>query len=95
MNSYLIQILNSEIFKMLSGTFLTSTINQLTVGNLNSISVPIPPEKERLEISKYLKNSRKKIDSLVNIQEEQIQKLKEYKASLINNAVTGKIKVPA
>ncbi|MCQ8213761.1 hypothetical protein NON08_14765 [Cetobacterium somerae] len=35
----------------------------------------------------------KKIDNVVSLQYKQIQKLKEYKEILIDNAVTGKIKV--
>lgn len=42
------------------------------------------------------KNSQKqsaKIDKAIALQAQQIDKLKEYKATLINSAVTGKIKV--
>ena len=92
-NPYLIQILNSEIFRFLSGSFLTSTINQLTIGNLNSISVPLPPEKEQQQIRKSLEEERGLIDTAISAQQAQIDKLKEYKASLINSAVTGKIKI--
>ncbi|EPJ3360605.1 hypothetical protein L4Z78_005885 [Pseudomonas aeruginosa] len=35
-----------------------------------------------------------KQDAAVALLEQQISKLKEYKAILINSAVTGKIKVP-
>jgi type I restriction enzyme S subunit len=92
-NYYLFNILNSEIFRYLSGMFLTSTINQLTIKNLNSISVPIPPEKERLLINKYIKTKITQIDNSINLEKQQIAKLKEYKATLIDSAVTGKIKV--
>lgn len=35
-----------------------------------------------------------KQNAAVTLLEQQISKLKEYKATLINSAVTGKIKVP-
>lgn len=88
-----IHILNSSIFKALSGMFLTSTINQLTIGNLNSIEVPIPPINEMDEVKNYVENINLKVDTAISLKEQEIEKLKEYKATLINSAVTGKIKV--
>lgn len=92
-NTYLFHILNSEIFKYLSGMFLTSTINQLTIGNLNSIEVPLPPESEREQIAKYIETQSAQIDRAIKLQEQQIEKLKELKSTLIDSAVTGKIKM--
>jgi len=91
-NLYLVQIFNSEVFCFLSGLFLTSTINQLTIGNLNSISVPLPPYMEQKKIREHLETKSKRIDKTINFHQIQINKLKEYKASLIDSAVTGKIK---
>ena len=34
-----------------------------------------------------------KIKSAITLKEQEIEKLKEYKSTLINSAVTGKIKV--
>lgn len=93
MNEYLFHILNSDIFKMLSGSFLTSTINQLTINNLNSIAVPLPPIPERLVIINYLSEISERFDKSMELLFKQIEKLKEYKTTLINSAVTGKIKV--
>ncbi len=92
-NPYIFCILNSSIFKALSGMFLTSTINQLTIGNLNSIEVPIPPINEMDEVRSYVENLNLKVDTAISLKEQEIEKLKEYKATLINSAVTGKIKV--
>jgi len=92
-NKYIFLILNSEIFKFLSGLFLTSTINQLTIGNLNSIAVPIPPTDERYDIYVYIKKTTNKIDHSISNQRTLITKLKEYKQTLIDSAVTGKIKI--
>lgn len=92
-NDYLFCILNSSIFKALSGLFLTSTINQLTISNLNSIQVPIPPEYERNQIKEYVNVIGCKVDACLSLKQEEIIKFKEYKSTLINSAVTGKIKV--
>lgn len=92
-NPYIFCILNSSIFKALSGMFLTSTINQLTIGNLNSILVPIPPSNEMDEIRTFVENINIKIDTAISLKEQEIEKLKEYKISLVNSVVTGKVKV--
>ncbi|MBY7180413.1 restriction endonuclease subunit S [Escherichia coli] len=62
-NKYLFWVLNSTLFDYQSGSFLTSTINQLTIGNLNSMEVPVPPSKEQKEIESHLS---KKIMTLSN-----------------------------
>ena len=93
LNDYLFCIFNSNIFKMLSGSFLTSTINQLTIGNLNGIYVPIPPKDEQTAIAQFLDKKTAQIDRAMALQQSLIDKLKAYKNTLINSAVTGKIKV--
>ena len=93
LNFYVFQILNSEIFKKQAGKFLTSTINQLTVNNFNSFEIPLPPKDEQEKIVEYIENKISKIDKLINLEQEYIKSLKEYKASLIDSVVTGKVKV--
>ena len=93
-NPYIFCILNSSIFKALSGMFLTSTINQLTIGNLNSILVPIPPKNEMDNIRGFVENINIKIDTAISLKEQEIEKLKEYKMSLIDGVVTGKLRLP-
>ncbi|MBD3808172.1 MAG: restriction endonuclease subunit S, partial [Epsilonproteobacteria bacterium] len=93
LNTYLFKILNSQIFKAQSSKFLTSTINQLTIGNLNSFELPIPPKNEQLQIVEYIENQTTKIDTAIELQQNYIDKLKEYKASLIDSVVTGKVRV--
>ncbi|WP_180112237.1 restriction endonuclease subunit S [Acinetobacter sp. YH12131] len=87
-NHYLFYILNSDIFKRLSGTFLTSTINQLTISNLNSISIPLPPEREIDSIKKFLHEKLFTIDEAIAIKEQQIALLNERKQIVIQKAVT-------
>jgi len=57
------------------------------------VEVPYPPVDEQNSIVRYLEEQTDKIDNAVAVQKSQIEKLKEYKATLINSAVTGKIKV--
>jgi type I restriction enzyme, S subunit len=60
---------------------------------LKNLFVVLPPVDEQLEIFEYLEGMSEKIDSSIDVQNKQIDKLKEYKTTLINSAVTGKIKV--
>jgi type I restriction enzyme S subunit len=61
---------------------------------LKALPVLLPPLKEQLAIYNHIQTQSTKIDKAITIQEQMIEKLKEYKATLINSAVTGKIKVP-
>ena len=54
----------------------------------------VPPLKEQQAINEYIEDTARKTDCAVELQKQQIEKLKEYKTTLINSAVTGKIKVP-
>jgi len=60
---------------------------------LKNFVFPLPDISEQLEISKYLKNKSLQFENSITLNQKQIEKLKEYKATLINSAVTGKIKV--
>ena len=61
--------------------------------NFNNFRFPIPPLSEQKEISAYIENASKKIETAINLKQKEIEKLKEYKSSLINSVVTGKVKV--
>lgn len=93
LNPYLYWVLNSPLFEYQSGSFLTSTINQLTIGNLASMEVPIPPECERKAISDYLIEKDQYFDKLTHKALLKVNLLKERKTALISAAVTGKIDV--
>ncbi|MCL1514847.1 restriction endonuclease subunit S [Parasaccharibacter sp. TMW2.1890] len=57
------------------------------------IPLPVPPLGEQEEILGTLRDRRAKINAAIALKKSQITALREYKASLINAAVTGKIKV--
>lgn len=54
----------------------------------------VPPLEEQRAIIEFIEQAMLKQNAAVALLEQQITKLKEYKATLINSAVTGKIKVP-
>ncbi|MDR3766764.1 MAG: restriction endonuclease subunit S [Butyricicoccus sp.] len=61
----------------------------------NFVQVPLPliPMDEQKEIAEYLNKETARIDSIIADITEQIEKLKEYRQSVISEVVTGKVAV--
>lgn len=55
--------------------------------------LPIPPYLEQQKIADYLDKQTAKIDQAIALKTAHIEKLKEYKSVLINDMVTGKVRV--
>ncbi|UKK21339.1 restriction endonuclease subunit S [Enterobacter hormaechei] len=65
----------------------------LNFDNFSKVDLFIPPIEEQKEIANYVSAFMKFSDEGIELLLAQIEKLKEYKTSLINSAVTGKIKI--
>ncbi|WP_281213668.1 restriction endonuclease subunit S [Shewanella insulae] len=65
----------------------------LNFGNFAQVDLFIPPLKEQQAIADYVDGFMRSSEEGIELLEAQIDKLKEYKTTLINAAVTGKIKV--
>lgn len=70
-----------------------STVLHFNMADIQNIPILIPPIDEQKLIVKYLNKLDLDIEGASEKIKLQIQKLKEYKTTLINDAVTGKIKV--
>ena len=81
----------SEFKKVVTGVM--EGFIRLYTDDLYNIIVQVPPEDEQLQIVEYIENQIIKIDKAIELQQNYISKLKEYKASLIDSVVTGKVKV--
>ena len=68
-------------------------VYSITQSILSEPVVWLPTITEQEEIVAFLDNKCIKYDQSINLNVRQINKLKEYKATLIDSAVTGKIKV--
>ena len=66
---------------------------KLSRENLGSVRLVLPYREEILEISKLKNQIKPRYDDAISKHEAQIDRLKEYKNILINQAVTGKIKI--
>jgi type I restriction enzyme S subunit len=65
-----------------------STIENIGARNYSNMEVRLPSIPQQEIIVSFLENKTKLIDALINSQSQQIEKLKEYKQSVISNAVT-------
>ncbi len=59
-----------------------------------NMEIGFPNREEQDKIVAHIQTQSAKIDKAVAGQEQMIERLREYKATLINAAVTGKIRVP-
>lgn len=65
----------------------------ITSSKVLNVSLPIPSLSEQQSIANYLDQKCSEIDELISIKQQKIEKLKDYKKSLIFECVTGKRKV--
>lgn len=61
--------------------------------DLGKFSICVPPLNEQKEIADYLDSKCSSIDSIISTKKQQLEKLEEYKKSLIFEYVTGKKEV--
>lgn len=79
--------------------YFTNTANKTTnlastnSTKLGNFPVAMPTLSEQYDIVNHVANLNKKIGAAIACKQSEIEKLKEYKATLINSAVTGKIKI--
>lgn len=68
-------------------------VPHLTQENLKSVRIPLPPVEEQETIANFLDSKCFEIDGLIKVKQEKIETLKQYRQSLIFEAVTGKIRI--
>jgi type I restriction enzyme S subunit len=73
---------------------ITDFRKRLYWSEFKQLATVAPPIEEQTAIVSHIETESAKIEKAIAIQQQQIDKLKEYKTTLINSAVTGKIKVP-
>lgn len=78
---------------IIRATGIVEGLIRLYTTSLFELPVMIPPKEEQETILNFVKNENDKIDISQQNLEKQIDRLKEYKNILINQAVTGKIKI--
>lgn len=66
---------------------------KLSQENLRIISIPIPALEEQVRIAEFIHKQQSMVDQLLALKQAKIDKLSEYKKSLIYEYVTGKKEV--
>lgn len=82
---YLMLLWHNCVFNNIAGDGVRSALNATDMGNLKC---PFPLEEEQHKIVSFLKLKIDEIDSLIEVENKQIDKLNEYRNSIINDAVT-------
>jgi type I restriction enzyme S subunit len=72
---------------------MTIGLQNLSNQNFYQIKSIVPPISEQYQIVHYCDDLTSITDKAISCKQSEIEKLKEYKATLITSAVTGKIKV--
>ena len=94
LSKYLINYLNSTKTRQRLIT-LANTVTMATISQpkLASIEIILPPLSEQQTIVDNLDQKTREINYLISTEQRKIDLLKEYRQSLISEAVTGKIDV--
>lgn len=87
---YFLLLIMKEQF---TNSSIKNTQMNLNVERIGNNLITLAPMKEQDAIIKHIETQSTQIDRAITLQEQQIEKLKEYKPVLIDSAVTGKIKV--
>ena len=66
---------------------------KLSQENLSRVQLPVPPLSEQQAIASYLDSKCSDIDRLIALKQQKIETLKDYKKSVIYEAVTGKTEI--
>ena len=103
-NALILNLINlsKTLYSYVSYVLECANLNTLSVSNaqplitgtkIMNILIAIPPLSEQKQIIDYLDKQTAKIDQAIALKTAHIEKLKEYKSVLINDVVTGKVRV--
>ena len=92
LNIYLVYYLRA-IKDLLISLGNGSTFLEVTKGTLVRVGIPLPSLSEQTQIASFLNRKNAQIDERISDEQRSIELLKEYRQSLISDAVTGKIDV--
>ena len=92
---YLHYFLHSDLFRKNAEPFMKGTAGQKRITSLYMTThyLACPPLSEQKAIADYLDKKTAQIDQIIQTINTQIEKLKELRKTLINDVVTGKIRV--
>jgi len=92
-SKYTYYFVASHSFRQEFFSYINGLIGGVSIFTLKTFSISVPPYEEQVAIANYLDEKTSKIDSIVEIIGKKIEVLKEFRKTLINDVVTGKVKV--
>ena len=95
LSHYVYNYTNSTLYDEWKKTiFIQSTIQNIGADKYSIMPIPIPNDKRKIKIINIkIKNIINKVDKVIEYRKQIIEKLEEYKKSLIYECVTGKREV--
>ena len=88
-NRFVFILFQSALIKKQIEEHLGATINQITNKSLNSFVIPFPPLAEQTRIASILSD----MDAEIAILEQKLEKYKKIKLGMMQNLLTGKIRL--
>ncbi|MEZ7821077.1 MAG: restriction endonuclease subunit S, partial [Patescibacteria group bacterium] len=101
-NALILKLFNKKLYDYISKALEIGDLNKLNMSNAQPLItgtkvmnffIPFPNNSEREQIVLRIKLIEEKICKAITLKEQEIEKLKEYKTVLIDNVVTGKVRV--
>lgn len=86
-------MLSQRFFESVQLSWSMGTQQNIGMNVISNLLLTIPPKSEQSSIANYLDEKTNKIDAVITTIDKSIAALKELRKTLINDAVTGKIKV--
>ncbi|WP_304232402.1 restriction endonuclease subunit S [Jiulongibacter sediminis] len=92
-DKYHFYFINSKAFDNQFSSLISGLIGGVSINQIKFFNVLMPPIDEQTKIAEYLDEKTATIDKIVQNITDQIDRLKELRKTLINDVVTGKIRV--
>ena len=86
-------LISAQFIKTVDSSTYGSKMPRASSSFINEMLIGVPPKEEQIKIAEYIENNNQKTDKAIYLQQQQITKLKEYKTTLIDSVVTGKVRV--
>ena len=93
-SKYLGYFMQTPIFLyQVEGGVVGGTIPTIAQEKISNFKILLPSENEQNDIVSHLDTKCREIDTLISLKRQKIEMLKEYKKSIIFEAVTGKTNI--
>jgi type I restriction enzyme S subunit len=94
LTDYVMTLLSTKLFRDYFEPMLTGiSVPHISPEQIQNFVIPIPSIESQNRILEYIFKESSIVDEVIELTSYQIEKLKEYKTTLINSAVTGKIRI--